>query len=372
MMPATVMIAIEGISTTRLTLDGTVVNTTVNESMFAVPGGAGTPAPQAEAPASSPQRANTACPAGAAPVTALLEGPHWTGWGAGPSQHRFQRADMAGLPAGDVPRLRLKWAFGFPGASRAFAQPAVAGGRVFVGSATSRVYALDAATGCQHWTFRADGPVRTAISLGPAASGAERWLAYFADQTSNVYAVDALTGALVWKRRVGDHLAATVTGAPTLADGVLYVGTSSSEEALGASGQYRCCTFRGSVSALDADTGELRWRSHVIAEEPMPVRKNRLGAQLFGPSGAGIWSSPTVDVERGAVYVTTGDSYSDPAAATSDAFVAFDLRTGERLWSRQTTAGDAYTVDCDFPEEARTNCPLANGPDHDFGPPPSS
>jgi polyvinyl alcohol dehydrogenase (cytochrome) len=198
---------------------------------------------------------------------------------------------MAGLSAADVPRLKLKWAFGFPGANRAFAQPALAGGRVFVGSATGTVYALDDETGCEHWAFRADGPVRTAITLGPGAPGPESWVAYFADQLSNVYAVDAATGALVWKRRIGDHQAATVTGAPTLYGGTLFVGTSSSEEAIGASGQYPCCTFRGSVSALEAATGDLRWRSHVIPEEPRPVRTNRLGVQLMGPSGAGIWSA---------------------------------------------------------------------------------
>ena len=97
------------------------------------------------------------------------------------------------------------------------------------------------------------------------------------------------------------------------------------------------------------------------------MRKNKEGVQLWGPSGAAVWSSPTVDLKRGAVYVTTGDSYSDPPASTSDAFVAFDLKTGKLLWSRQTTAGDAFTVDCGLPDAMRTNCPEAKGPDFDFG-----
>ena len=358
---ATVTIAVEGVSTTKLMLDRIVVNTAINESSFAVPSGSAAPA----APSPAPRARDNACPAGT--LADVPSAPRWNGWGAGPGQHRFQPAAMAGLSAADVPRLKLKWAFGFPEAAQAFAQPAVAGGRVFVGSANGTVYALNTETGCQYWAFKADAGVRTAVSVGRAASDRGRWLAYFGDRAANIYAVDAETGALVWKRGVGDHKAAIVTGAPTLADGTLYVGTSSSEEVLGANGHYECCTFRGSVSALNAATGQVRWQSHVIAEEPRPVRKNTLGVQLWGPSGAGIWSAPTVDVERGAVYVTTGDSYSDPAAATSDAFVAFDLRTGTLLWSRQATAGDAFTVDCDFPKEGRTNCPDANGPDHDFG-----
>ncbi len=158
-----------------------------------------------------------------------------------------------------------------------------------------------------------------------------------------------------------------MTGAPTLADGTLYVVTSSAEEVLGANPKYECCKFRGSVSALDAATGAVRWKSYTIPEEPKPVRKNKIGVQLWGPSGAGVWSSPVVDLKRSAVYVTTGDSYSDPAASTSDAFVAFDIKTGKLLWSRQTTAGDAFTIDCGLPEAMRTNCPEANGPDFDFG-----
>ncbi|HET9569319.1 MAG TPA: PQQ-binding-like beta-propeller repeat protein [Vicinamibacterales bacterium] len=295
-----------------------------------------------------------------------LEQPNWNGWGANVAQHRFQSAAMAQLPASQVSRLKLKWAFGFPGVNRAFAQPTVVGGRVFVGSASNTVYSLDANSGCQYWSFRSDGPVRTAITIGPG-SAQGKWIAYFGDQGATVYAVDALTGELVWKRKVDTFFGATMTGAPTLADGTLYAVTSSGEEVIGANPKYECCKFRGSVSALNAATGEVKWRSFTIPEEPKPVRMNTQGVQLYGPSGAGVWSSPAVDLKRGVVYVTTGDAYSDPAAATSDAFVAFDIKTGKLLWSRQTTAGDAYTIACDLPEALRANCPEAKGPDFDFG-----
>jgi polyvinyl alcohol dehydrogenase (cytochrome) len=309
--------------------------------------------------------ANT-CRSDATAFTDPLDRPRWNGWGVTAAQHRFQPAAMAQLTANQVPRLRLKWAFGFPGVNRAFAQPTVVAGRVFVGSAAPLVYSLSAETGCQHWTFKTDAPVRTAITIGPRNSG-RGWTAYFADQRSTVYAVDALTGELLWKRLVDNFLGATITGAPTLAGDALYVGTSSAEEVLGANIKYECCKFRGSVFAIDAATGEVRWRSYTIPEEPKPVRKNKQGVQLYGPSGAGVWSSPAVDLQRGVVYVTTGDSYSDPPASTSDAFIAFDLKTGKLLWSRQTTAGDAFTIDCGLPEAQQTNCPQAKGPDVDFG-----
>ena len=292
--------------------------------------------------------------------------PNWNGWGVNLAQHRFQPAAMARLSANDVPRLKLKWAFGFQGVTRAFAQPTVVGGRIFVGSANNIIYSLNANSGCQYWTFKADSPVRTAITVGPG-SAPGKWIAYFGDQRATAYGVDALTGELLWKRQVESFFGATITGAPTLADGTLYVVTSSAEEVIGANPKYECCKFRGSLSALNALTGEVRWKTFTIPEEPKPVRKNSQGVQLWGPSGAGVWSSPAVDLTRGMVYITTGDAYSDPAADTSDAFMAFDLKTGKLLWTRQATAGDAFTVACGLPEALRVNCPEAKGPDHDFG-----
>jgi polyvinyl alcohol dehydrogenase (cytochrome) len=292
-----------------------------------------------------------------------LSGAYWNGWGADTANHRAQTAERAGLREADVARLKLKWAFAFPGVIRAFAQPTVAGGRIFVGSALRQVYSLNASTGCMYWFFETDFPVRTAISLGQIAGGG--WAAYFGDQHGSAYAVDAATGKLIWKTHVEEHPGAVITGSPTLYNGRLYVPVSSIEEFLGAAPNYECCKFRGSVSALDAATGKVIWKTYTIAEEAKPTKKNKNGVQMWGPSGAGIWSSPTIDPQRGAVYVTTGDSYSDPAARTSDAFLALDLETGKLLWSRQLTEGDAFNVACALP--GSPNCPDAKGPDFDFG-----
>lgn len=290
--------------------------------------------------------------------------PHWNGWGVNLEQHRFQPAAMAQLSAEQVPKLKLKWAFGYLGVTRTQGQVTVASGRVFVGSFERRVYSLQAETGCILWAFDTDAPVRTAVSFGE--NGAS-WTAYFGDQHANTYAVDAVTGKLLWKTHVEEFPGATITGAPTLARGRLYVPTSSLEEVLASNPKYECCKFRGSVSALDAATGKVVWKSYTVADEPKPLRKNKVSTQLWGPSGAGVWSSPTVDLKNRTVYVTTGDSYSDPAAPTSDSFLAFDLETGNLKWSQQMTKGDAYNVNCGAPEEARVNCPEANGPDFDFG-----
>jgi polyvinyl alcohol dehydrogenase (cytochrome) len=304
------------------------------------------------------------CPAGGAAFAPGADAPHWNGWGVDAAQHRFQPAAMAGLRAEDVPKLKLKWAFGYVGANQAYAQPTVMGGRIFVGSVARKVYSLDATSGCIYWIIDTEYAVRTAISVGAVGSG---WAAYFGDQRGNVFAVDAVTGKQLWKTLLDPHPDTHVTGAPTLADSRLYVGTSSLEEVSGADPKDECCKFRGSVTSLDAATGKVIWKSYTIAEEPKPVRKNALGVQLWGPSGAGIWSSPTVDVKNHRVYVTTGDNYSDPATDTSDAFMAFDLETGKLAWSSQMVQHDAYNVDCDIPSDKQANCPQAKGPDFDFG-----
>jgi len=291
-----------------------------------------------------------------------LAGGHWNGWGSDLANSRFQPAALAGIAAADVPKLRLKWAFGFPGDIVAYAQPAVAGGRIFVGSAGRRVYSLSASTGCIYWTLEAEAPVRTAISIGRLGT---RSAIYFGDLHANAYAVDAVNGNLIWKTRVEEHSEARITGAPVLHGNRLYVPVASFEEVSAADPAYECCRFRGSVVSVDAVTGKIVWQTYTIPEAPRPMRKNKIGTQLWGPSGVAVWSAPTIDLKRNTLYIATGDSYSDPAAPTADAILALDLESGKILWTRQMTAGDAFNLAC--PGADKTNCPEANGPDYDFG-----
>jgi polyvinyl alcohol dehydrogenase (cytochrome) len=298
-----------------------------------------------------------------------LAGALWNGWGVNTSNTRYQDRAMAGFTAAEVPRLKLKWAFGFPGDVAADAQPTMAGGRVFVGSQSGNVYALDAATGCVHWFFPAAASVRAAVTIGRVeTNGGPREAAFIGDRVGNVYAVDAATGKLLWKTRADEHPLARVTGSPVLHNGRLYVPVASGEETAGATSDYECCRFRGNLVALNSATGEQIWKTYTIAEEARPTRKNKIGTQLWGPSGAPIWASPAIDVKRNAVYVTTGDNYSDPATLTSDAFLAFDLDSGKLLWSRQMTTADAWNTACRLDD--KTNCPDSNGPDFDFASPP--
>lgn len=306
-----------------------------------------------------------------APPFEPFKGSEWNGWGMDTSNTRFQ--PTPGFTAADTPKLKLKWAFGFPNGNSAYGQPSVVGGRVFVGSDTGFVYAIDAKSGCVHWSFRASAGVRTAPTIGPGA-GANRYLAYFGDIKANVYAVNAETGALVWTDRLDTHPVARVTGAPKLAAGRLYVPLSSLEESGAGNPNYPCCTFRGGVAAYDAVTGKRLWKSYSVADEPKPRKVTSKGIQLYAPAGAGVWSSPAVDLQRRAVYVATGNGYTQPADEASDAVIAYDIDTGKRLWVKQVMAADSYVRDCpgiyrpNVPKENKSEtCPDDLGPDMDFG-----
>ena len=292
----------------------------------------------------------------------------WNGWGTGATNTRFQSAEKGGITAPMIPRLKLKWAFGFPGVSSARSQPSILGNRLFVGSESGDIFALDAKTGCTYWTFHTKAGIRTATTVGPykRANGTNGFAVYVADGGANAYAVDTETGREIWTRKMDDHVYAKSTGSVTFHNGRVYVPVAGvGEEGQGGSSKYECCTFRGSVSALDANTGAVIWKSYTIADAPKPRGKNKEGVQLWGPAGAGVWAAPTVDERRKAIYVATGNAYAEPNTNTSDAVIAFDMDSGKVLWSYQPTTNDVFTGGCPRNGE-NPNCPAELGPDHDF------
>lgn len=299
------------------------------------------------------------CGGGRTPLAGDATG-NWNGWSPAGSNTRFQTAPQAGLTLEQVRSLKVKWAFGFAGDIAAMGAPTVLNGTVFVGSAGGAVQALDAKTGCMYWTFQANGPVRAAplaIRDGP------RTALLFGDLIGWFYALDARTGKLLWKRKPEAHEATRLTGAAVTHDGMVYVPAASWEESRALDPLYPCCTFRGSITALRARDGSVVWKTY-MANEPSKTGQSRVGTVQYGPSGAGVWSAPTLDLNRGVMYVTTGDNYSLPATQTSDAVVALEVKTGRIVWSQQTLPGDIYNSACG---NKGPNCPPQNGPDYDFG-----
>src|SRR5579859_6660001 len=311
---------------------------------------------------SNPPPEKNLCALRAEPVA--IGSVQWNGWGRDPDNTRYQPEPA--IRATDVPRLALKWAYGYRG-GRESGQPTMVDGRLFATSSTGRIYALDAKTGCTYWTYDAPAGSRTAVTIGelgqskraPLPRRLKRTLAhldvikapsaaFFGDDTGAVYALDAQKGTLLWKTQVDTHPTARILGAPTLYNDRLYVAVSSTEDAAAVNPGYSCCTFRGSVVALDIAAGRIVWKSYTVLQEPQPTHRNSAGVQEFGPAGAAITSSPTVDDKRGVLHVATGGSATGVEQSLTDAVVAFDVADGKLRWVKQLVRPDAGTGGAGF------------------------
>jgi polyvinyl alcohol dehydrogenase (cytochrome) len=289
----------------------------------------------------------------------------WNGWGADTANSRFQPASAAGLDAKSISHLTLRWAFGFPNSTSAYAQTAVRFGRLYVGTDTGFVYSLNARSGCVYWSFKAKDGVRTAMTLARIGTHAGKVEAvFFGDRRGNLYAVDARRGRALWSTHVAEHFTQRITAAPTYYKGRLYVPISSWEEIDASDLAYECCRSVGAVASVNANTGRVIWKTPVIPGRPKPLARNEQGVQQWGPAGGSVWNSPTIDPLRKAVYFGTGDGTTYPAAPTTDAVVALDLKSGRVLWSHQVYTGDSFLGGCSVPH--RSNCPKVVGPDFDI------
>ncbi len=284
----------------------------------------------------------------------------WNGWGPLGTNARYQ--ENAGLSAGDVPRLKVKWAFKYSGSKNG--QATVIGDRLFVTSMSGAVYSLNADTGCVYWRHDAGWPTRSSVSIGamPDGSGASHAL-YYSDWSKSAVAINADTGETIWKTQIEDEFGVQMTGSPTLANGVLLVPVSTGNEAFATNDDYECCKFIGSLVALDAATGVVLWKRYTTDQLNLPYRLNKKGQQMWGPGGGAIWSAPTIDEERGLVYVSTSNSHTDMPHDGANAVLAINIKSGELVWKNQVWPDDNYIIGC--PRAA--NCPEKLGPDFALG-----
>ena len=284
----------------------------------------------------------------------------WTGPGRDAASTRYQ--PHPGFAAAEVPKLKVKWSFALAGGGA----PTVVGKYLFLSNRSGKFYALDADSGCVHWA--AEGAVsRTTPSVVRSTASPSGWLALLGLANTTVRAFDAQTGKPLWTSdRLEQHPASGITGSPVVWGDMVFVPLTSGEEGAAIQKTYACCSFRGSVAALDLKTGKKRWQTYVIDEPMRPTRKNEAGIQMQGPAGAAIWSAPTTDPTRGLVFVATGDSYTDAETKGADAVFALEMKSGKVRWSRQLTKGDNYTMGCEAMFKS-PNCPNNHGPDYDFG-----
>jgi polyvinyl alcohol dehydrogenase (cytochrome) len=287
-------------------------------------------------------------------------GMDWGSVGLDAGSRRFQRNPA--LSKADVPKLKLKWAYSMVGGG----MPTVMGEWLFITNRTGKFYALDAKTGCVRWV--AEGVTsRTTPMIVKSAISPSGWATFVGERNRTVRAFDAQSGKEIWRSAQLDaNPVAGITGTPVVSGGALYVPMSSGEEGAAEQPGYSCCSFRGSLSALDLKTGQVKWKTYVITEPLHPTYKNAAGVQQQGPAGGAIWSAPTADAKRGLVYVATGDSYTTEPTKGDDAIVAIEMATGKIRWSHQVTERDNFIMGCNGAKKP-ANCPAPTGPDYDFG-----
>ena len=286
-----------------------------------------------------------------------------SGWGFGERNLRFQAATEIDLA--NASTLELAWVFALDGGMSPHSYPLVTEDTVFIGTPAGSLFALDRDSGCTRWKRAFRASIRTAVIHAEMPSDAQL---VFGTADGWVIAADAITGEPRWETDVRDHPHAIVTGTPLYHAGRVYAPVSSYELAVAMDAMYECCTFRGSLVALDAAAGTMLWRTHTIAETPAVTGRHYVVVKEFGPSGTPIWSAPAIDASTGLLYVGTGENYTAPATPTSDAIMALRSEDGEIVWTEQFTANDTFNMSCLIPDHP--SCPDEVGPDYDFGAPP--
>jgi polyvinyl alcohol dehydrogenase (cytochrome) len=285
---------------------------------------------------------------------------HYSGWGGNKEGTGFRTAAQAGISVANLGTLKLQWAFAFPDGTITRSKPAVVGDWLIVGGQFGDLFAINKYSGKIGWHFTASAAIRGAIAVVPTANSL---IAYFADFSTNVYAIDVRTGKLLWNKRAGFEQQSATTGSVAVSGGKVFVPITSLEVASAVNGNFDCCTSSGALVALDAANGNEVWRHRVITQPATQSGKKKNGKPFYGPAGAPVWCSPTIDEKRGLVYIGTGENYTYPATNTSDAIQAIDMRTGRLVWNFQATRDDAYNAACPY----FLNCPEKPGPDLDFG-----
>lgn len=281
-------------------------------------------------------------------------------WGYDKENSRYTKSN---INSQNAKKLKLKWVFAYPAASRARSQPSISGNTIFVGGQNLYLYALDRQTGCVRWRTKVDGEIRSA----PAIYFSEKGNFLFAgDYEGNVYKINPYNGEKIWVKSLRYHPRVILTGSLRVDNDIIYVPLSSREWADGADPEYQCCSFRGGIMALDVAGGNELWTSYSIPLPPKGTGKfNNMGVEILAPSGVPVWNSPTFDTAKNLIYYGTGEAYSSPAAETSDSVIAINKLNGDIEWVYQAESGDAWNMGCFV--EADANCPEQDGPDWDFG-----
>lgn len=300
--------------------------------------------------------------------------PAQVGFGVDQDNSRRMSAAQAGFSTKDASNLEVAWSLAFPGASGLRGQGVVVGSTMFYPAGQAGyVLALDTKTGCVKWAT--PGGVRASLAYGQLGKDGP-WAVVGGDGQGKLIAFEAKTGKVVWSVDPRHDKTVPLSGSPLFAGDKIIVPISAIDVANSMRPNFECCKAHGAVALVNAADGKVLWTWHTMEDAKPLGRKNSQGVEMFGPSGAPIWSSPSVDTRAGVVYVSTGENTSPPATNTSDSLVAIDFATGKQKWVFQALENDVWNMSCPIgsPTGGRAPGPncffAAEGSvlrDHDFG-----
>jgi polyvinyl alcohol dehydrogenase (cytochrome) len=272
----------------------------------------------------------------------------------------------------NVAQLAPKWTATVGG--NVSARPAVVNGVAYFPDWAGNIWAINVMTGKPVWHILLSNfgfPPGTISRTSPAVQGN---LVYIGTQPSaTLVALNTANGFPQWTTTIDTDPTAVMTGAPVVFGNTVYTGVSSTEEFLTADPTYPCCTFRGSVAAVDALTGALIWKTFTVPT---------------GYTGGSVWgSNPVVDAARQEIFIGTGNNFSTPTnpayvaciqaggsvtKCTSpddhfDSMLALDMKTGQIKLSRRLGSSDDWNAACLFVPAGTEDCPSDEGKDYDFG-----
>ncbi len=296
----------------------------------------------------------------------------WPSWG-GNLLNTHDGGRESKISAANAGSLVQKWVFQTAG--DVSATPTVDHGSVYVPDWGGFIYRINADTGQAIWSHKVSEYTGNSASWSRNSPAIGPNQIVFGDQAlATLLSVDKNTGKLLWQTTLDTSVRSLITSAPVILGNRIYVGVASLQEAISTEAGFKL-DFRGSVAALDLDTGTILWQTHTV-----PV----------GYTGGAVWgNSVVVDQQRGSIFASTGNNYSIPDSASActgaagsnqaaqlkcldptdyiDSVLALDMQTGKLKWAHQLGGSDTWLASCLAPGAGGLPCPKPTGPDYDFG-----
>jgi outer membrane protein assembly factor BamB len=230
--------------------------------------------------------------------------------------------------------------FFFPTSGYMSGQPAIASGVAYFADYAGYVYAVNTRTGALIW--KTDN-LQTEFANTPAITDKYIYIAggnlfnTFPGLPVKIFCIKRSDGSIVWSKPVTPQSGTTsgvndYTSDVTVVDDLVIFGVANTENVYADTHDYKA---RGAVVAYNRFDGSNKWKFYTTSDQ------NAAHPQYGG--GAGVWSSPGVDLNRGILFIGVGQNFETPTSPYEDSLLALDYKTGELIGYSQMTINDIWS-----------------------------